>query len=360
MKICFLSIGDFDHLQSYIDFFASGGHEVYLVALRPSPPRGIKVYDVSLGRYDKDSDKWKYLVSALRARRLIKKLKPDIVHAQYATSAGMASLIVNHPATIVTAHGSDLTCGSKSRLWRPLLKKIFRQAACVNVVSDDLKQMAIELGVSKKKIAVINMGIDSDVFSFKARDGFDKFRPIKLINTRRLESVYDHPTIVNALEILKNRGVDFHMTFVGYGELQSELMTRVDKKGLGGKVCFLGGVPNERMPSLLHHNDVYLSASLWDGASLCLLEAMATGIFPVVSDIPANSDWIKSGRNGFLHPVGDAAGIADCIQKVIAEPEIMTYSAKKNRCIVLDRGSRNNNMKKLEDIYKRLAAREQP
>ena len=89
------------------------------------------------------------------------------------------------------------------------------------------------------------------------------------------------------------------------------------------------------------------------------MEAMATGIFPIVSDIPANSAWIKSGENGFLHGVGDAAGVADCIQKVIGSPQIVRTSAEKNRSIVLERGSRYNNMQKLEDIYKSIAMREQ-
>ncbi|MHC4525476.1 MAG: glycosyltransferase family 4 protein, partial [Planctomycetota bacterium] len=266
--------------------------------------------------------------------------------------------VVNHPATIVTAHGSDLRYGKRSRVWRPLLRKIFKQAACVNVVSDDLKQMATDLGVSENKIAVVNMGIDSDLFSFKRRNDFDRSRPIKLVNTRRLEPIYDHSTILDALEILHARGVGFEMTFVGYGQLQSELMASVEKKGLADKVCFLGGVPNEQMPSLLHNNDIYLSASISDGTSLCLMEAMATGIFPIISDIPANSAWIKSGENGFLHRVGDAAGIAGCIQKVIDDPQIMRISAEKNRSIVLKRGSRNNNMKKLENIYQQLVMRE--
>jgi len=354
MNICFVSHGTFPHVQPYVDYFKSCGHNVYFLALTPSHDRGVKTYQLGFGNYEGDSGKWKYFVSAFRARRLLKRLKPDIVHSHYATSAGITSLIVNHPAAVVTVHGSDLTCGMKSRFWRPLLKMIFNQAACVNVVSDDLRRMAMELGVPDEKIAVINVGIDAERFSFKERSLISKSRPLRLVNTRRLEPVYDHPTIIDALEILNNKGVDFCMTFVGNGELHGQLQQLVDVKGLNGKVSFVGGVPNEQMPQFLHNNDIYLSASLWDGTSLCLLEAMATGILPIVSDIPANSDWIKDGVNGFLHKVGASDEIAASIRKVLNAPQIITGFAQKNRDIVLERGSRAANMGRIEDVYKKI------
>ena len=324
------------------------------ISLRPSPPRGVKTYEVGFGDYSKERDKWKYVVSAFRAKQIVKTIKPDILHAHYVTSAGIASWIINHPATIVTVHGSDLVLGYKSRLWRTLLRKIFRQVACVNVVSDDLKKIAMRLNVPEKKIAVVNVGIDTESFNFKSHHCFSPVSQLKLVNTRCLEPIYDHSTIIDALEILHNKGINYHMTFVGNGSLLKNLTRIVNEKGLNNKISFIGGTSIKQIPRYLHENDIYLSASLSDGASLCLMEAMATGIFPIVSDIPANSAWIKNGENGFLHPVGDPMSIANSIEKVLNMPDFQLKVSIDNRKLVLENGSREKNMNKLEVIYNQV------
>ena len=138
-----------------------------------------------------------------------------------------------------------------------------------------------------------------------------------MICTRRFESVFDHLTIINALAILKEKKIDFKMTFVGNGSLLESVKEHVSKLGLSDKVNFLGKVNNDELPGLLAQNDIYLSASKWDGTSLSLMEAMACGLFPIVSDINANSCWIQNEVNGYLHKVGNAESLASCIIKLL-------------------------------------------
>ena len=355
MKIVYISHGSFTHIRPYIDFFKDAGHEVLLFKLAPGPDYGVQSYDLSIGKdYTASLSKIKYLLSAYKARRLIKEIAPDIVHTQYATSGGLAGLICGFNPTVVTAHGSDLTTGIQSRLWRPLLKRIFKQAACVNVVSHDLKKMVLDLGVSEDKTEVLTLGIDTKKFHFKQDAPFDRNRPLKIVCTRRLETVYDHPTIIKALSILNQRGIDFKMTFVGYGELESDLKKKVSELGLTGHVVFLGGCENSEMPQYLQDNDVYLSASFWDGTSLCLLEAMACGCFPIVSDIPANSAWVQNAKTGFLHGVEDPESLAQCIEAYIQDYEKYVHVLTVNRENVEMNGDRERNMQKLEAIYRNL------
>jgi glycosyltransferase involved in cell wall biosynthesis len=54
------------------------------------------------------------------------------------------------------------------------------------------------------------------------------------------------------------------------------------------------------MADLLSQTDIYVSTSLYDGTSVSLLEAMGSGAFPIVTDIPSNREWISPGQNGFL------------------------------------------------------------
>ena len=119
-------------------------------------------------------------------------------------------------------------------------------------------------------------------------------------------------------------------------------------------VSFVGRVDNCGLPSILQQHDIYLSASLRDGTSLSLLEAMATGLFPVVSDIKANSTWLRHNVDGLLHRVGDAGDLANCIARVLDDPEMVAKAVRRNRQSVLAKGNRNENMKRLGSIYERL------
>jgi glycosyltransferase involved in cell wall biosynthesis len=342
MRICFISVGTFTHIGPYLDFFKQAGHDVHFISLSPGPERSVPVYNVGLGgKYSETQGKWKYPFSMLRARKLVKQHKPDIVHAHYATSAGLTALVCGFHPAVVTVHGSDLTTGIKSRIWKPLLKKVFRFADCINVVSKEL-------------IEILTLGIDTEKYSFVQKTKFDKSRLLKLVCTRRLEKVFDHDTIIQALALLRDEGLEFEMTFVGDGSLLNQLKQQVEDLGLGDRVSFAGRVPNDKLPELLGRQDVYLSASLWDGTSLSLLEAMATGLFPIVSDIKANSAWLRNGVDGFLHRVGDAGDLANCILRLLDEPGIAEKAGIKNRANVVEKADRSKNMKRLELVYKDL------
>ncbi|MEA3227408.1 MAG: glycosyltransferase family 4 protein [Planctomycetota bacterium] len=355
MRICFISLGTFTHIGPYLDYFKSAGHEVNFVSMSPGPERGVPTYNVGLGRkYSETEGKWKYPISMLRARRLVRILKPDIVHAHYATSCGLTALACGFHPTVVTVHGSDLTVGIKSRIWRPLLKKIFEFADCVNTVSTDLQSMVESLGIRTDKLETLTLGIDTDKFSLSQRHQFVKSQPLRLICTRRLESVFDHYTIIDALVALKEKQIKFEMTFVGDGSLLGELTRHVNDIGLDDSVEFAGRLDNDDLPEVLSNHDVYLSASLWDGTSLSLMEAMATGLFPIVSNIRANSSWLEHGVDGLLHKVGDSENLAECIVKFCNNPQMASEAAGRNREKVVGSAGRATSMKRLEAIYEEL------
>jgi glycosyltransferase involved in cell wall biosynthesis len=355
MRICFISLGTFTHIGAYLDYFRQAGHDVIFLSLSPSPERGVPTYNVGFGtRYSETSGKWKYPISMIRARKLLKQLKPDIVHAHYATSAGLAALVCGFHPTVVTAHGSDLITGIKSGIWRPLLRRIFEHADCVNVVSQDLAQMVVSLGISPSKVETLTLGIDTDKFTFPERRPLDPSRGLKLVCTRRLEPVFDHQTIISALALLNEKQINFNMTIVGDGSTLDALQQRVHAAGLDGCVSFTGKVPNDELPEILRRHDVYLSASLWDGTSLSLLEAMATGLFPIVSDIKANAAWLTHNADGLLHKVGDARDLANCIMQICSNPALAVNAASRNREKVVRLASRKTNMKRLEEIYQEL------
>jgi glycosyltransferase involved in cell wall biosynthesis len=355
MRICFIALGKFTHIGAYLDYFKTAGYDVHFVSLSPSPERGVPTYNLGLGKkYSYTEGKWKYPLSMLRARSLIKKLKPDIVHAHYATSCGLTALVSGFHPFVVTAHGSDVTTGIRSPIWRPLLRTIFKHADCINAVSGELRDMIVSLGIPHEKVETLTLGIDTQQFAFYKHPVISRSRTLRLISTRRLEEVYDHPTIIKALRILAGKNIDFVMTFVGDGMQRQMLERLAANEGVSHKVTFMGEIENSNLPTILHEHDIYLSASHRDGTSLCLLEAMAAGLYPVVSDINANTAWLKKGINGLLHRVSDHEDLVRCIISLFDNPQLVSEAVQNNRRLVITKGDRRANMRCLETIYGRL------
>jgi glycosyltransferase involved in cell wall biosynthesis len=285
---------------------------------------------------------------------VVRRLCPDIVHAHYATSSGLAARIINVHPWLVTAHGTDVTLGVRSPVWRRILHRIFMDADCVNAVSADLRRMVLSVGTPPEKVETFTLGIDTEKFKYHQQPCWTAARPLRLICTRRFEPVYDHATILRCLPLLKAGGVPFKLTLVGGGSMRPQLDALVRELKLEAEVEFPGTIPNSQLPGWLARHDVYLSSSLRDGTSLCLLEAMAVGLYPIVSDITANSEWITHGKNGLLHGVSNPQSLADCI---VSYTKCCSQSAdvlSQNRQLVLKDGDRTRNMERLESIYLRL------
>lgn len=357
MRICFISLGTFRHIDPYLDYFSSVGHDVFFLPLTPGPSRDVPTYPLWIGGgYSASTGKWKYPVSMVKARYLIRRLRPDVVNAHFATSGGLTALVAGFHPTVVTVHGSDLTHRAKSRLWRPILSRILRFSDCVNTMSHELARIATDLGSDPVKQEVLTLGIDTEQFAFSPPVEHDASEGFRLICTRAMEPLYDHFTIIDAVTLLRDEAVRFSVTFVGSGSLRCALERKVAGSRLEDCIRFLGEVSNRGLPRILADHHAYVSSSTRDGASLSLLEAMATGLFPIVSRIKANEAWIDDGVSGLLYEVGDARGLADSILRAMREPELLAGAVFRNRDRVVDHGDRTTNMKRLEARFLELVA----
>jgi len=356
MKILFISAGNFIHVEPYLQFFSEKGYTVGFLALSETDLYSEKWDTIEPVVYK--YGKLQYLLTTLIRKKQIKAFDPDIIHAHYATSGGLCGCLLGLHPLVLTAHGTDLTEGKNSFVWRPLLKRIFRVSDTLHVVSTGLAEMAKELGVVENKIIEINVGIDTQRIGYDNTIRENKNGLLKMISTRRFEPVYNPRVIFEALRLLDQANINFHMTFVGGGPLKHDLEEAYSDLIAKGKVILLGQVKNSELPGILAEHDVYLSASLWDGTSLSLLEAFASGLFPVVSNIPANQAWITNEKNGLLHDLYDPLDLVDKILFFLENISLFKQALPLNRELVEKKGDRVTNMLILEDLYKSLVTEE--
>jgi glycosyltransferase involved in cell wall biosynthesis len=143
-------------------------------------------------------------------------------------------------------------------------------------------------------------------------------------------------------------------TIAGDGPERGALEARVAALGLSSCVRFVGRVPHDRLPVLLGEAAAYVSTSRSDSTSISLLEAMASGATPVVSDIPGNREWLaESGR---FFPVGDAPALASALIEVLGDAEFRRAARVTNRARVEHDGDWAANVARIESRYATLVA----
>jgi glycosyltransferase involved in cell wall biosynthesis len=236
------------------------------------------------------------------------------------------------------------------------LKRIFtyvcQKARRLICVSEGMRKDVESLGMDMTKTTVMPMGVDESFFKVGMRRNrsLDK-RDCVILSNRNLQPIYNVSQLIGAIPRVLEEDPNVKFWIAGEGREKEDLQNKVDELGLSSSVQFLGRVPHEKMPELLGNTDIYVSTSTTDGASVSLLEAMASGAFPVVTDIPANREWITDGENGFLVPTGREAFLARKIVEAIGHPELRAKALERNRIIVEEKGAIRDHARQLSDLY---------
>ena len=123
--------------------------------------------------------------------------------------------------------------------------------------------------------------------------------------------------------LLRDRGVDVHVTVAGGGPDRGALEAAIARGGVGPMFTLNAGVAHADLPALYRAADVFVLPTRFEGCPNALLEAMACGCVPVVSDLRGSLDRIvEQGVSGFLCRVDDAAAFAEPIARLAADPAL--------------------------------------
>ena len=351
MRICYVSHSDSHFTRPYVDYFSQRGNEVHLVSILGAGLPGA-INHLPLGRnFSPTLRSLGYLRALPVVRKILRSLRPCIVHAHYVSSNGVLAAFSGCHPLVLSARGSDL-----HGLWNPVRRAVLRyaltRADLVNQVSRAFERDLISLGASAARILTLSQGVESARFlthrSSAPQDG------VRLLCTRSLSPHYNPRGIVQALAILRSRRVLFRFLFAAGGPQESSLKREVARRGLVDHVTFRGGYTQDELPALLAQADVYVSASYSDGTSVSLLEAMASGAFPVVSDVAGNREWISGNGDGRLFVPNDPGHLADCLQEAIEGTDLRRFAVRTNRRTIDARGERTRNLAELAGAYTEL------
>jgi glycosyltransferase involved in cell wall biosynthesis len=279
-----------------------------------------------------------------------------LIHAHWAIPTGVIGALVGvllRRPLIVTIHGSDFRMAMDSSfLLRKLFLYVCRRARHITCVSEIQRKEIAQLGIEGAKISVFPMGIDESFLEAgRSRERDLKHRPLTILSNRNLLPIYNVSLLIRAIPVVIKEEPKARFIIAGEGPERENIEKEAEDLNISSSVQFLGRVPHEKMPNILAQTDIYVSTSLYDGTSISLLEAMGSGAFPIVTDIPANREWIVNGENGFLVPTDEEGVLANRIIDAIRNQALLEKSRKNNLFTIEEKAVWRVNIKKVEEVY---------
>jgi glycosyltransferase involved in cell wall biosynthesis len=257
-------------------------------------------------------------------RRMLAEKDYDLIHVFFGFPTGwLCYRDAKRPPYVVSLRGSDVP-GANARLKLDYMllgalvfKPIWRRAAALVACSEGLKSRALKF-LPSVEIEVIPNGVDLERFS-PADHASDNGGPgpLRLLTVGRLSATKRVPLLIEAVELLHQQGGKVELTIVGGGALEDDLKRVVTQKDLGDIVHFAGRVEPEEMPEMYRRHDVLVSASMQEGMSNAMLEAMASGL-PIVTTRCEGVDELIAD-NGIIVDDAQPAALAAAVGKLAGD-----------------------------------------
>ena len=287
----------------------------------------------------------------------VRALRPDILDGNWITRQGGIYCVLSgfHPF-VATAWGSDILIeAERSKPLRIIGKLTVRIADAVIVDSQIQRKAVLSLGCPPARIYEFPWGIDLDQFrplrNNALRDELGWTQNKIVISTRNHSTVYGLEYLIRAIPTVLRRVKDARFLIAGDGPLLAYHTAIAEKLGVQEYVRFLGRVPNKLLPEILSSADLYVSTSFSDGTSASLLEAMATGLPAVVTEIAANKEWITEEVNGLFVPTGDSQALADRIIQLLENDKLRIAISQNNLQVARQRADWKTNSLVLESCF---------
>jgi len=308
----------------------AAGHEVTVVTTGRSRRTQHTSYDgvpvVRLGTWVTVSNtpldpRW-----AWRLRRLLRRLRVDVVHA-HAPVPGLADLAAyTSPAPVVlTYHSGSLAKGSAvdpllRAYERHVLPRVFRRCAALVAVSP------VSLAHATGRARLIPPGVDGDLF---APTGEPRGRSVLYVGrverTSRWKGLH---VLVDALPRLRGLAPDVRVDVVGGGDDVETLQKRAADLGVADLVRWHGPVAHAELPAHYRRAGVTVLPSLTESESfgMTLAEALACGCPVVGSDVGGIPFVVRDGVDGRLVAPGDPDALARALVDVLTDPPVVEPS----------------------------------
>ena len=289
-------------------------HEQFL-ALEPAGVR-LASLDMSMGVADPRG--------LIRLVRILRAWRPEVVHGHMVHGlliTRLARLLAPVPRVISTMHSTE-----QGPQWRYHAFRLTDRLADVTTTVSPiaLEETVRRRGVSRDRILIVPNGIrtrdyvDDPALRTTTRSSLGLGERFTWLAVGRLTPVKRHTDLLAALALVVGDAPDVQLLIAGKGLLDATLREQIERDGLGDHVSMLG--LRRDVPALMQAADGFVMSSAWEGLPMVLLEASASSLPAVVTDVGGSRDVIVEGETGLLAPPRAPAALASAMLVIMRTP----------------------------------------
>jgi len=210
------------------------------------------------------------------------------------------------------------------------IRKLFSEY--VYYTSNDLKELYKNNGFNVEKSPVFRPFVSTEFFSGKIRKPVNNAR-FKMVYLGRITEAKGVITIVEAMMILKEKGISVELSIFGKSDLEPEYLKRllslINKGGLIDRITLKDQVPRESVPNIITNHNVTICPSIGHEAFMTIpLESMASNVPVIATPVGGNKEYLKHEKNCLLFYPGNANDLANCISRLIYDDELYNHIQK--------------------------------
>ena len=299
------------------------------------------------------------------AYRIIKKFKPELIHAHSATPDGYVGLLLRKTFNIpvvVTLHGSDINLYPfQDRFTYLMTKRVLTKARKIIAVSKALKEVAQGKIAPGAQIEVVYNGVDIHKFAFSP----DK----RILIRRRLGICSQDIVLIFVGNIMRQKGVfeiwlafqelfkkykNIHLIVVGDGPELIRLISKSQEVQSFKRIHFVGRQMHEIIPDWLSAGDIFIFPSWSEGHPSVILEAMSCSLPVVATKVGGIPETVVNEKSGILIDKGDECALVKAIDELIKNEEKRITMGRVGRQLVEQLFSCGKNVERIKEIYREI------
>lgn len=312
---------------------------------------------------------WQDLVALVQLTRLVRQVRPHIVHTHTAKAGALGRLaawLAGVPVIVHTYHGHvfhGYFSPAKTRLFLAIERWLARRTDRLLTVSETVRSELLSLGIgTPDKLVVVPLGLDLDPFAetgalrgqLRAELGLGRDAPLVGM-VARLVPIKAHEVFLAAAAEVGRRLPQSRFLVVGDGARRAELETLAERLGLKDRVLFLGW--RRDLDRIYADLDLVALTSINEGSPVSLIEAMAAARPVVATRVGGVPDLVEDGVTGCLVPRGDADALAEVMVGLLADLDRRQAMGQAGRKRVIPAFSAGRLLGDMDRLYAELLGR---
>jgi glycosyltransferase involved in cell wall biosynthesis len=299
-----------------------------------------------------------YFFNIPRVRKLLHRIRPDILHSHYATGYGLWGTVRKEAPLIVTVWGTDIEDAlSKKFMIAPIVRRALISAKFVTSASRFLieRTIAFEKSVADK-IHLIPFGVPIPEISNK-KAARENEGMIRIIFAKGFRHAYAPDLVLKAFASACKEDNRLRLTIIGGGPDQKRLEKLVSELKVSDRVIIRGWQKMDETAHLIENADIMVMPSRRESFGVAALEAISYGVPVIASRVGGLPEIIRDGVNGILVPSDDIKALTGAILRLATDPQLRLRMGKAGHRIAAEEFDFENCLGRMEELYEKALVR---